>query len=568
MALQQIMTKHSQQLQSSRISTNLLKEAMAGMMAMAMSASDRKDLVRMLCHAMTRCAILYCLVDSGGKESEEDGNQTQTCIKGENISKECEPEIGAVSVLASDDSHGRTFYSATVIEAFRLDPLAVLRAIASLCNNKDSSIALRIVTFLHDHLLSKRTFLSDSSGVESTGAAKNAWGEDKRSWLAARLMNLSAQDRKLAAVLLREISDALSLLEGDATGLVIGSSLYTNTRKAIATIVQLVDLEVQSKTDSFEKSSLAKRQYQSRSRSAEGMSVGGVKRQKTSPGFSRKRKTPDLNRMLTNGGRKSRRGEVYQIKELTREYEKDNSREPSEEGEIEEGEALENISESKRAGYDRELAIEDRYDEYRSPKYLESRDRDELPREGSGKQSYLSDNPRRVNSRDWEDCLANRSAFDDTLRRQDNKREIFERSRSRDLPAYERNTGKPLSSGSSSLPAGATRALWIGGFRFHRGKGFHKDLLERFENFGPISSHRFIDRSGSAFINFLYLEDAAEARQRMDGVSVSGTRIRVEFKGENLQMSREGFEQQDGVKGGKFDAHASLDGRQSHRRGR
>ena len=90
--------------------------------------------------------------------------------------------------------------------------------------------------------------------------------------------------------------------------------------------------------------------------------------------------------------------------------------------------------------------------------------------------------------------------------------------------------------GSSRIPLGATKALWVGGLRDR--VDIQSELLDKFCSFGPVASHRFIERSGTAFINFIYIEDAVEARQKMDGSFVSGVQIRVEFKGENLPKGR------------------------------
>ncbi len=87
----------------------------------------------------------------------------------------------------------------------------------------------------------------------------------------------------------------------------------------------------------------------------------------------------------------------------------------------------------------------------------------------------------------------------------------------------------------------AGKALWVG--QVPLGHGAERELVDAFARYGPLASHHIIARSSCAFINYVDVESAIEARERLDGARVAGSTLVVEFKGEKRYWeSREGRE--------------------------
>lgn len=87
----------------------------------------------------------------------------------------------------------------------------------------------------------------------------------------------------------------------------------------------------------------------------------------------------------------------------------------------------------------------------------------------------------------------------------------------------------------------AGKALWVG--QVPLGHSAERDLVDAFARYGQLTSHHIIARSSCAFINYVDVECAIEARERLDGARVAGSTLVVEFKGEKKYWeSREGRE--------------------------
>jgi protein JSN1 len=55
------------------------------------------------------------------------------------------------------------------------------------------------------------------------------------------------------------------------------------------------------------------------------------------------------------------------------------------------------------------------------------------------------------------------------------------------------------------------------------------DLEKIFSRFGPIESARVLSHKNCGFINFVRLEDAAEAKKQMNGKEISGATVKIGF---------------------------------------
>lgn len=71
-----------------------------------------------------------------------------------------------------------------------------------------------------------------------------------------------------------------------------------------------------------------------------------------------------------------------------------------------------------------------------------------------------------------------------------------------------------------------SRSLWIGNIDATQS---HSELWKLFGAFGPIESTRILPEKDCAFINFVHLEDALRAKEKMQGSRIGNCVIRIGF---------------------------------------
>jgi hypothetical protein len=78
----------------------------------------------------------------------------------------------------------------------------------------------------------------------------------------------------------------------------------------------------------------------------------------------------------------------------------------------------------------------------------------------------------------------------------------------------------------SSIPSGSTRSLWLGNLDPTLTES---DIFAAFSPFGQIEMIRLLPAKECAFVNYYCLEDALEARDRMNGCALGNLILRIGF---------------------------------------
>jgi len=116
-----------------------------------------------------------------------------------------------------------------------------------------------------------------------------------------------------------------------------------------------------------------------------------------------------------------------------------------------------------------------------------------------------------------------------------------DRDRDRDIRTLPPTSNQKVSGRGMPPLEYAGKALWVG--QVPLGHSAERELVDAFSRYGQLTSHHIIARSSCAFINYVDVECAIEARERLDGARVAGSTLVVEFKGEKKYWeSREGRE--------------------------
>ena len=89
----------------------------------------------------------------------------------------------------------------------------------------------------------------------------------------------------------------------------------------------------------------------------------------------------------------------------------------------------------------------------------------------------------------------------------------------------------------------ACKSLWVG--QVPLGNSAERDLVDAFAQFGDLIGHRIIARSSCGFFNYFNLNDAIEARRRLDGARVAGSTLVVEFKHEKQYWAQQAARDRD-----------------------
>ncbi|ORY22709.1 ARM repeat-containing protein, partial [Neocallimastix californiae] len=83
-----------------------------------------------------------------------------------------------------------------------------------------------------------------------------------------------------------------------------------------------------------------------------------------------------------------------------------------------------------------------------------------------------------------------------------------------------------VNSNEEALETTPTKSLWIGNIPASLSPS---DLEKKFANFGSIESARLLSHKTCGFINFENLDDAIQAKEKMNGLEINGTAIKVSY---------------------------------------
>lgn len=119
--------------------------------------------------------------------------------------------------------------------------------------------------------------------------------------------------------------------------------------------------------------------------------------------------------------------------------------------------------------------------------------------------------------------------------------------------------------GRSDEDPGVNRSLWIG--RVPYGRRAEEEMISEFCRYGEVMSHRIVHKTGCAFVNYARTSDAIAAKRGMDGRTMGGSTLVVQYqiskKRDALRDDGGGF----GGYGGSGRGHDSQ-GDRGERRGR